>query len=108
MAHASLVDATQEFKSALWIVDCVLTGVFLLEVVLHWWSFGLESFYPTSLDKFLNLVCAVVTLVPGVLFVWILTPAGVSFLELSTAGQAMQLIMLTRFARLAGAPSSSR
>lgn len=97
----SLVQADTAEKMSLWIVECVLTGIFLLEVLAHAWVFGLSTFDPRKLDGRFNFLCAFVTLIPGVLFVWVLTPSGYSFLDNTPSGEVMQIIMLSRFIRLA-------
>ena len=59
-----------------------------------------QAFRPTSLSNFFNLVDVFVVLVPGVLFVWVLTPAGLGYGNFGTRGRAMQLVMMLRFLRL--------
>lgn len=100
-ANMALVESPREWKQALLVFDCFLSGLSLTEVILRWWVYGAGVFVPTTPDRIFNFIDLVVTAIPGVLFGWILTPAGVSFLELTPAGQAMQIVMLSRFCRLA-------
>ena len=59
-----------------------------------------QAFRPNSLSNFFNLVDVFVVLVPGVLFVWVLTPAGLGYCNFGTRGRAMQMVMMLRFLRL--------
>lgn len=100
-ANMALVGSPREWKKALLVIDCFLSGLSFTEVLLRWRVYGAGAFKPTTPDRIFNFIDLVVTAIPGVLFGWILTPAGVSFLELTPAGQAMQIMMLSRFCRLA-------
>ena len=75
-AHMAVCNTPTESKIALYVVECIVTGLFLLEVGTRLAVFGRTAFYPDSIDNTFNLIDAVVVLIPGVLFEYVLAPVG--------------------------------
>lgn len=88
------------FQRSLYPTEAVLCGLFLVELLARFFLCGWGTSHWRSFESVLNFVDLLVVLVPGVLFIWVLHPAGLGIDGNTSSAKAMQIIMLSRLARL--------
>lgn len=90
--------ATQDLIYGL---GCFLTGIFAVELIAKVVLFETSWSWDFVHNHRVELFETAVTLVCGVLVMWILVPSGLSYHSFSPSGKFMQLLICGRFLRLA-------
>lgn len=98
----ALNDGTQRLKDGIYGLECLLTGLFVLELIGKWALFetGLTWSWASLANAKIQLTETIVTLLSNVLVSWVLVPSGLSHYSLSSSGSVLQLLMCGRFLRL--------
>lgn len=103
VTEAAVVNAGENLREGLYISECLLTALFVIEIGGRCYCYGsfYRTFYPNAWERALNLVDALVVAITNVLFVYILAPAGLSFLHDEHNGWVIRLLMIFRVLRFA-------
>lgn len=94
--EAVQVGAGMEVKVGLYAAECVLTAFLVVEALGRCFVLGARILHPSTPEDVVSLVCSG-SILPGLIIVVALYPAGISFLEDSSRGVALRLVMATRF-----------
>lgn len=99
--QAAETEPSENFYDSIFAVECILSVIFVIEVMARLWAFGTSAFLRLRKEAMFHSLDALIVLVTNVIVVFILAPTGYNFLHDDHGGWILRLIMLLRVIRLA-------